>query len=101
MWVAASRIGGRRCSFLSTLILARLLGPEDFGVAGYAVTLIVLLGSLPELGLGPALIHHREDRETLDTGFWLGLLGGAWRSRWSGSSRRSRRGSSVTTAPSL
>lgn len=75
VWVAASRVGGRALFFISTLILARLLAPEDFGVAGYAVTLIVLLGSLPELGLGPALIHHREDRETLDTGFWLGLLG--------------------------
>ena len=50
MWVAASRIGGKALFFLSTLVLARLLVPEDFGVAGYAVTLIVLLGSLPELG---------------------------------------------------
>jgi PST family polysaccharide transporter len=76
VWVGASRVGGRVLFFLSTLLLARLLDPEDFGVAGYAVTLIVLLGSLPELGLGQALIHHRDDRETLDTGFWLGIAAG-------------------------
>jgi lipopolysaccharide exporter len=76
VWVGASRVGGRVLFFLSTLLLARLLSPEDFGVAGYAVTLIVLLGSLPDLGLGPALIHHRDDRETLDTGFWLGIAAG-------------------------
>jgi PST family polysaccharide transporter len=62
--------------FASTLLLARLLVPEDFGVAGYAITLIVLFGSLPELGLGPALIHHRDDPEVLDTAFWLGLAAG-------------------------
>jgi lipopolysaccharide exporter len=76
-WVGAARFGGRGLFFLSTLLLARLLEPEDFGVAGYAVTLLVMFGSLPELGLAPALIHHREDRETLDTGFWLGVASGA------------------------
>src|SRR5262245_26323689 len=78
VWVGASRLGGRLLFFLSTLLLARLLEPEDFGVAAYAVTILVLFGSLPEFGLGPALIHHRDDRETLDTGFWLGVLAGGF-----------------------
>ena len=72
-WAGASRVSGKLMFFASTLLLTRLLVPEDFGVAGYAITLIVLFGSLPELGLGPALIHHRDDPEVLDTGFWLGL----------------------------
>ena len=77
-WVGASRLGGRVLFFLSTLLLARLLDPEDFGVAAYAVTVLVLFGSLPEFGLGPAVIHHRSDHETLDTAFWLGLFAGVF-----------------------
>lgn len=75
-WVGASRIGGRLLFFASTLLLARWLDQEDFGVAAYAITLIALFASLPHLGLAPALIHYRDDPETLDTGFWLGLAAG-------------------------
>jgi O-antigen/teichoic acid export membrane protein len=69
--VGASRFGGKLLFFVSTLLLARLLDKEDFGVAAYAITLITLIASVPGLGLAPALIHHRDDPEMLDTGFWL------------------------------
>jgi PST family polysaccharide transporter len=75
-WVGASRIGGKLLFFACTLLLARWLDREDFGVAAYAITLIALFGSVPGLGLAPALIHHRDDAETLDTGFWLGVAAG-------------------------
>ncbi len=75
-WAGAARFGGKALFFASTLLLARLLDRQDFGVAAYAITLIALFGSLPTLGLGPALIHHRDDPEILDTGFWLGVLTG-------------------------
>ena len=76
-WVAASRLMGRILFFASTVVLARLLERADFGVAAYAVTVIALFGAIPGLGLAPALIHHRDDPEVLDTGFWLGLAAGA------------------------
>jgi PST family polysaccharide transporter len=72
-WVGASLFGGKLIFFACTLLLARLLTEEDFGVAAYAITLVTMLDSLPALGLAPALIHHRDDRELLDTGFWLGV----------------------------
>jgi PST family polysaccharide transporter len=74
--VGASRFGGKLLFFVSTLLLARLLDKEDFGVAAYAITLITLIASVPGLGLAPALIHHRDDPEMLDTGFWLGMAAG-------------------------
>lgn len=75
-WAGASRFGGKLLFFASTLVLARLLTKEDFGVAAYAITLIAFFGSVPGLGLAPALIHHRDDPRTLDTGFWLGVAAG-------------------------
>ena len=50
-WVGASRFGGKLLFFVSTLLLARLLSQEDFGVAAYAITLITLFSSVPGLGL--------------------------------------------------
>ncbi len=76
-WVAASRLAGRLLFFASTVVLARLLEREDFGVAAYAIAVIAMFSAIPGLGLAPALIHHRDDPEMLDTGFWLGLLAGA------------------------
>jgi O-antigen/teichoic acid export membrane protein len=35
-WVGASRFGGKLLFFVSTLLLARLLDKEDFGVAASA-----------------------------------------------------------------
>jgi len=75
-WVAASRFGGKLLFFASTVVLARLLDPRDFGVAAYAITVIALFGAIPGLGLAPALIHHRDEPEVVDTGFWLGVGAG-------------------------
>lgn len=76
-WVAGAQLSGKLLFFVSTIILARVLERDDFGVAAYAVTLIALLGAIPALGIGPALIVHAEDDEALSTGFWLALCAGA------------------------
>ncbi len=75
-WTVGSQLTGKLLFFLSTILLARILDQEDFGVAAYAITVIALMSSLPALGLGPALIHHRDDQAVLATGFWLGVAAG-------------------------
>jgi len=75
-WVGVSRLSGKLLFFASTIILARLLEQDDFGVAAYAITVIALIGSVPSLGVGPALIYHRDDRHVLSTGFWIGIAMG-------------------------
>jgi O-antigen/teichoic acid export membrane protein len=75
-WVGASRLSGKILFFLSTVLLARMLDQEDFGVAAYAITVIALFSAIPGLGLGPALIYYRDDQRVLSTGFWLGLMAG-------------------------
>lgn len=72
-WAYASFYSGKLMVFLSTVILARLLVKEDFGVAGYALVVISFLDVLSNLGIGPALIYHRQDPEAANTAFWLGL----------------------------
>jgi lipopolysaccharide exporter len=74
-WRFASELTGKGMVFVSTVVLARLLDAQDFGVAAYALTLIAMFGAVPALGLGPALIYHAEDERCTSTGFWLGLVG--------------------------
>ncbi len=84
LWTYASYYGGKVMVFLSTIILARLLLKEDFGVAGYALTVIALLDVHADLGVGTALIYYRDDPNASDTAFWLsmgiglGLFGLVW-----------------------
>jgi len=73
-WVAGGQLSGKLLFFLSTIILARVLDQEDFGVAAYAVTLIALIGGIPALGIGPAMVVYAEDDDSLSTGFWLALV---------------------------
>ena len=72
-WRFASEFAGKGMVLVSTIVLARVLDREDFGVAAYALTLMALFGPVPTLGLGPALIYYADDERYKSTGFWLGL----------------------------
>lgn len=73
LWEYASQYTGKLLVFISTAILARLLLKEDFGLAGYALVVIGFLEILEGLGIGSAIIYHHEDKERLNTAFWIGL----------------------------
>ena len=72
-WTYLTHYSGKLLVFISTVILARLLLKDDFGVAGYAIVVIGFLDVLNDLGIGPALIYYPPSEEAWDTGFWLGL----------------------------
>ncbi len=73
-WRYTTFFAGKLMVFLSTIILARLLTKDEFGVVAYAVTTINFLDVASDLGIGPALIYHRENPRTRSTAFWLGIL---------------------------
>lgn len=72
-WRYLSFFSGKFMLLISTVILARLLSQDDFGVVGFAVTTIGFLDVMSDLGVGPALIYHPADDKTSTTAFWLGL----------------------------
>ncbi|MGV7217906.1 oligosaccharide flippase family protein, partial [Bradyrhizobium sp. UFLA05-112] len=57
-WIGVSRVVVATLGFLNTLILARMLTPEDFGLVAVATAIIAILASMTELSLTSALIHH-------------------------------------------
>lgn len=74
LWNYASVVTTKGSSLLTTVFLARLLTPADFGLIAFAAIAIDLLGLLQDLGLGAALIRHRAAAAVADTVFTLNLL---------------------------
>lgn len=62
-WVFGANMISRGISFLSTLILARLLTPEAFGVIGYGFLIVSAIGLLREMGFNSALIYQKTEIE--------------------------------------
>lgn len=73
MWLYSAFYSGKAIVFLSTVVLARVLTRDDFGVVGYVVTIMGFLDVVKDLGIGSAVIYYREREKTASTAFWLGL----------------------------
>ncbi|MFT7584611.1 MAG: O-antigen/teichoic acid export membrane protein [Cellvibrionaceae bacterium] len=74
LWNYISRYSGKLLVFISTIILARLLSEDDFGVAGYALVFMSFLEVLRPMGIGAALIFFPEKEENNETAFWLFII---------------------------
>jgi O-antigen/teichoic acid export membrane protein len=62
-------------SFLGTLVLARLLSPQDYGLVGMARLAIGLIAIFRELGTVSAIIQRKElSQEFLSSVFWGNLI---------------------------
>jgi O-antigen/teichoic acid export membrane protein len=71
-WVVLSRYVNRVLGFVTTLVLAKVLVPEDFGLVALAAMMIEVLKLFKDMGLGQALIHRRDElEEASDTAFFM------------------------------
>lgn len=60
IWSGIGRIGTVGISFISNIVLARLLMPDDFGCIGMLYVFIAISGIFVSGGLGQALIQKKE-----------------------------------------
>ncbi|QNE04859.1 lipopolysaccharide biosynthesis protein [Croceicoccus marinus] len=73
-WVGATRILMNLIAFVSTIVLARLLLPDDFGIVAIAESISVIVTSVTELSLAKALIQHSDPRRRhFDTAWTLNI----------------------------
>ncbi len=56
-WNYLGAVGRIAATFISQIVLARLLGPEQFGIFGYAFLTVTLLALVVEMGLQNALVQ--------------------------------------------
>jgi PST family polysaccharide transporter len=60
LWSAASLLGGKLMLFATTLVLARLLTPADFGLVAAGLSITSFLELALDLGVGAAIVHDQE-----------------------------------------
>ena len=76
-WMILQRLAVRGIGLVSTMILARLLIPADFGIVALATSLAALLDAVFEFGFDLALIHRQTtDRKHYDSAWTLSVLRG-------------------------
>ena len=77
IWVSMSSVLGAGLSFLKSIVLARLLMPEVFGLMAICSMVIRGIEIFTETGFGAALIHRQQRFEDArDTAFTLWVLRG-------------------------
>ncbi len=73
-WSAASKYGAQAMGTVVSLVLARLLAPEYFGLLGMATVVTGFVNVLHNLGFHSAIIQRkRNSDELLSTLFWVNL----------------------------
>ncbi len=76
-WVSAFRASTRGIAFVRTIILARILTPNQFGVFGIVSLTITFLEILMETGVNVVLIQKKEGMdEYLDTAWVVSIIRG-------------------------
>lgn len=74
VWTSIQRFAGMGISFISGIILARLLTPEDYGAIGMLTIFMLVAQSFLDGGFAAALIQKkRPTQEDYSTVFWFNL----------------------------
>jgi lipopolysaccharide exporter len=69
------QIGQQAIMLGSTVVLARVLTPEDFGAVAIAMSVMVILQLIGEMGIATAIVQRRAvDVAVTDTAFWLTVV---------------------------
>lgn len=77
IWITASRGLVNALGFISTVVLAHLLTPADFGLVALGTTMLAILQAITQLSLSQALIHHPAPTEAhFHTAWTLGTMRG-------------------------
>ena len=59
-WIAAIRVVTRVLSFIKTLVIARILSPNDFGLFGIATLVLTFVEIFTETGVNVFLVQEKE-----------------------------------------
>ncbi len=59
-WAVVQSWGNKVFTLLLTILLARLLSPEQFGIAAAALLVLMLVPLLAEMGFGDSILQRRE-----------------------------------------
>lgn len=73
-WSAASALGGQAVQFVISIVLARLLLPQDFGLLAMATVFVGFLSIFATMGFGMAVIQRREVSDSMLSSLYYATL---------------------------
>lgn len=77
LWLAFLRSVAQGASWLTTIAVARLLSPDDYGLMAVAGFLTAYIEVVSELGLGAALVQRPQlSSEEISSNFWFSIAVG-------------------------
>src|SRR4051812_20435380 len=77
-WKGGSNLARQLLRLVVTAVLARLLTPHDYGVAGMVIVFAALVEIFGDLALGAALVQRSKFTDTdRSTAFWVSIAAGA------------------------
>lgn len=75
IWSFVQRFGTMAISFVSNIVLARLLTPDDYGTIGMLMIFIAVANTFVDGGFGSALIQKKEPtKDDYSTIFWWNMF---------------------------
>jgi len=76
--LAIGTFAERGMRLVCNMILARLLAPEDFGLMAIVLSVLAVLESFTDIGVGQSIIHHRDGGTTeyLNIAWWVQVVRG-------------------------
>ena len=75
IWRFLERSGAQLVSFVVSIILARILLPEEYGIVAIATVVITIMNVFVDNGLGNALIQKKEcDDADYSTALWANVI---------------------------
>lgn len=75
VWLTGSRALVNFLATISTIVLARLLVPEDFGLVATGTAIFAVVQAITDISMAQALINHEKPtRAHMDTAWTLGVL---------------------------
>ena len=76
-WSSFSQIGRQLIQLITSIIIARLLSPADFGLIGMANIIIGFIGIFQDLGTGAAIVQQKNlTVKLIYSIFWLNVIFG-------------------------
>ena len=77
-WNMAARVLQQVFSIAMTVVLARMLTPNDYGLVGMVAVFTAFASTLSDLGISAAVVQRSAfDEKELSSVFWLTVLVGA------------------------
>ena len=70
-WLWALNLSSKAVSFLTSILIARILTPSEFGVYGVAILVMALLEILTETGINVVIIQEKNNLEKYINSAWI------------------------------